>query len=328
VANTSSRTLRLLSLLQTHRYWPGAELADRLEVSVRTLRRDIDRLRELGYPVEANRGVDGGYQLAPGAALPPLVLDDEEAVALAVGLQTAVQSGVAGVAESSVRALAKVVQVMPPRLRRRVEALRAMTVPATWGSTGPTVDPGNLTVLAQACRDTERLEFAYTSSSGERTERHVEPLRLVPLGRRWYLVAYDLVRHDWRSFRLDRLDRPRSTGARFRPRELPAEDAASFVRARMGQLPAPYTVEVLVDAPAEPVRRHLGRWAVVEDVDEHRCMLRMRTDSLDWPAMALGSLGAEFTVHSPPELLDHLRRWAGTFGRAAGRGSLEHVGNS
>jgi predicted DNA-binding transcriptional regulator YafY len=176
MANTSSRTLRLLSLLQTHRYWPGAELADRLEVSVRTLRRDIDRLRELGYPVEASRGVDGGYQLAPGAALPPLVLDDEEAVALAVGLQTAAQGGVAGIAESSVRALAKVVQVMPPRLRHRVDALRAMTVPAGWGSSGPSVDPGDLTVLAQACRDTERLEFGYTSASGERTERHVEPL--------------------------------------------------------------------------------------------------------------------------------------------------------
>src|SRR3712207_1880444 len=161
MANTSSRTLRLLSLLQTHRYWPGAELAERLGVSVRTLRRDIDRLRELGYPVEASRGVDGGYQLAAGAALPPLLLDDDEAVALAVGLQAAAQGGVAGIAESSVRALAKVVQVMPPRLRRRVDALRAMTVPVEWGSggAGPTVDPGVLTTVALACRDGERLEF-------------------------------------------------------------------------------------------------------------------------------------------------------------------------
>src|ERR671932_534581 len=134
MANTSSRTLRLLSLLQTHRYWPGAELADRLQVSVRTLRRDVDRLRELGYPVEAQRGVDGGYQLAAGAAMPPLVLDDEEAVALAVGLQAAAQGGVEGIAETSVRALAKVVQVMPARLRHRVDALRAMTVPMGWGA--------------------------------------------------------------------------------------------------------------------------------------------------------------------------------------------------
>src|SRR6266851_2217327 len=194
MANTSSRTLRLLSLLQTHRFWPGDELADRLEVSPRTLRRDIDRLRELGYPVDAHRGVDGGYQLAAGAVLPPLVLDDEEAVALAIGLRTAAQGAVAGIEEASVRALAKVVHVMPPRLRRRVDALRAATVPAVWATTGPTVDAGLLTAVAQACRDEERLRFAYTVQSGERTARHVEPHRLVSLGRRWYLVAYDLLR--------------------------------------------------------------------------------------------------------------------------------------
>ena len=318
MANTSSRTLRLLSLLQTHRYWPGSELADRLGVSVRTLRRDIDRLRELGYPVEASRGVDGGYQLAAGAALPPLVLDDEEAVALAVGLQAAAQGGVAGIAESSVRALAKVVQVMPPRLRRRVDALRAMTVPAGWGSSEIAVDPAVLTVLAQACRDTERIEFGYTAASRDRTERHVEPLRLVSLGRRWYLVAYDLVRQDWRSFRLDRIDRPRSTGARFRPRELPADDAAAFVRAGVDQNPAWWTVEVRVAAPADVVQQQVGRWGTVEADGDGASVLYMRADSLDWPAMVLGSLGADFTVVTPPELLDHVRRWADTFGRARG----------
>ena len=318
MANTSSRTLRLLSLLQNHRYWPGSELADRLEVSVRTLRRDVDRLRELGYPVDAYRGVDGGYQLAAGAALPPLVLDDEEAVALAVGLQAAAQGAVAGIAESSVRALTKVVQVMPPRLRRRVEALRAMTVPAVWGSSGPSVDPGALTAVAQACRDTERLEFGYTAAGGEQTSRHVEPLRLVSLGRRWYLVAYDLARHDWRSFRLDRLDRPRSTGVRFRPRRLPADDAAAFVRAGIDHLPAPYAVEVLVHAPAAAVRERIGRWAAVDDVGDGRCLLRMNTDSLDWPALALGAVGADFEVRSPPELLDHVRSWGHRFSRATG----------
>src|SRR5918998_829831 len=271
MANTSSRALRLLSLLQTHRYWPGVELAERLEVSVRTLRRDIDRLRELGYPVQAHRGVDGGYQLAAGAALPPLVLDDEEAVALAVGLQAAAQGAVAGIAESSVRALTKVVQVMPPRLRRRVEALRAMTVPAAWGSSGPSVDPGVLTAVAQAGRDTERLEFGYTAAGGEHPGRHVEPVRLVSLGRRWYLVAYDLTRHDWRSFRVDRVSGPRTTGARYLPRTLPAEDAAA--------------------GGAGEGRRRRGR----------------RADSPDWPAMIIGSLGADAEVVSPPELLDHLR---------------------
>src|SRR3954452_1012964 len=174
MAVTSTRTLRLLSLLQSRRHWSGADLADRLGVSARTLRRDVDRLRELGYPVEARRGVDGGYTLAPGAALPPLVLDDEEAVALALGLQAAAQGAVAGMAESSVRALAKVVQVMPVRLRRRVDALRQMTVPAGWGApTGPTVDPGLLPTVALACRDSERLEFTYTAAAGQRTERLV-----------------------------------------------------------------------------------------------------------------------------------------------------------
>ena len=318
MANTSSRMLRLLSLLQTHRYWPGTDLAARLEVSVRTLRRDIDRLRELGYPVEANRGVDGGYQLAAGAALPPLVLDDEEAVALAVGLQAAAQGGVAGIAESSVRALAKVVQVMPPRLRRRVDALRAMTVPAGWGSASADVDPGVLTVLAQACRDTERVRFAYTSAAGESSSRDVEPLRLVSLGRRWYLVAYDLTRHDWRSFRLDRLDTPDRTGARFRPRELPAEDAAAFVRAGIDRNPTWWVVEVRVAAPVDVVRAAVGRWGTTEDDGDGRSVLRMRADTLDWPAMLLGTIGADFEVVSPPELLDHVQDWARTFDRATG----------
>src|SRR4051794_3490607 len=164
MAATSVRMLRLLSLLQTHRYWPGAELAGRLEVSIRTLRRDVDRLRELGYPVDAQRGLDGGYQLAPGASLPPLVLDDEEAVALAVGLMAAASSAVAGTAESSVRALTKVIRVMPPRLRRRVDALRAMTEPAPFAPADAAVDPTTLTTVAQACRDAERLRFDYRSA--------------------------------------------------------------------------------------------------------------------------------------------------------------------
>ncbi len=316
MANTSSRTLQLLSLLQTHRYWPGDDLARRLEVSVRTLRRDIERLRELGYPVQASRGVDGGYQLAPGASLPPLVLDDEEAVALAVGLQNAAQGAVAGIAESSVRALSKVVRVMPPRLRARVEAVRAMTVAPIWNNAGQVVDPATLVAVAQVCRDTERLEFDYTAADGRHTERNVEPLRLVSLGRRWYLVAYDLGRHDWRSFRLDRMRCPRGTGVRFRPRELPAEDAAAFVRAGIGAIPTSLSVEVLVQASGAFVRERVGRWSTVQDVTDERCVLRMNTDSLDWPAMALGSLGAEFTVIAPVELRDLLEEWAGRFQRA------------
>jgi predicted DNA-binding transcriptional regulator YafY len=317
VANTSSRTLRLLSLLQTHRFWPGGELAGRLDVSVRTLRRDIDRLRELGYPVEASRGVDGGYQLAAGAALPPLVVDDDEAVAIAVGMQAAAQGAVAGIEEPAVRALTKVVQVMPPRLRRRVDALRAVTEPATWGShAAPALDPAVLIAVAQACRDTERLEFTYTARGGEASQRHVEPHRLVPLGRRWYLVAYDLMRHDWRSFRLDRLTSPRTTGARFRTRELPAADAAAFVRAGVEVQARPYAVEALVHAPAEPVRERAGRWGHVDERSETTCVLRMTADSLDWPAMLLGSIGAEFEVITPVELAEQVREWGERFARA------------
>jgi predicted DNA-binding transcriptional regulator YafY len=306
MAATSSRTLRLLSMLQSRRHWAGADLAERLGVSVRTLRRDVDRLRELGYPVEAARGVDGGYALAPGAALPPLVLDDEEAVALAVGLQAAATMEVAGMAETSVRALAKVVQVMPARLRRRVDALRAVTVPAAWGSSsGGTVDPGVLTTVALACRDAERLTFSY--SGGTLPERSVEPFRLVSLGRRWYLVAYDLDRGDWRTFRLDRLTAPQGTGARFAPRRFPAADAATFVRDRLADVPWGVAVEAVVEAPADAVRTRIGRWATVTDDGPERCRVRMDADLLEWPATALAMTGAEFSVLSPPELRDHLR---------------------
>jgi predicted DNA-binding transcriptional regulator YafY len=317
MANTSSRTLRLLSLLQTHRYWPGGELADQLGVSVRTLRRDVDRLRELGYPVAAQRGIDGGYQLAPGAALPPLVVDDEEAVALAVGLQAAAQGAIDGIAESSVRALTKVVQVMPARLRRRVEALRTMTVPAGWGTPAQAgIEPDVLTTVALTCRDSERLRFSYTAAGGARTDRQVEPHRLVCLGRRWYLVAYDLTRHDWRSFRLDRLTDPQPTGARFRPRDLPATDAAEFVRTGLTNLPRPYRVEALIDAPAATVRHRIGRWATVEEVDPQRCRIHMTTDSLDWPTLALGTLDSTFHIVQPPELLTRIHAWGARFTQA------------
>jgi predicted DNA-binding transcriptional regulator YafY len=317
MANTSTRTLRLLSLLQTRRYWPGTELAGRLQISVRTLRRDIDRLRELGYPIQAQRGVEGGYQLAAGTALPPLLVDDDEAVALAIGLQAAAQGAVEGIAESSVRALAKLVQVMPGRLRRQVEALSAMTVPATWGNTARTsVDPGILTTIALACRDSERLRFSYTAADGQRTGRHVEPHRLVLLGPRWYLVGYDLTRQDWRSFRLDRLTAPAGTRARFRPRELPAVDAAAFVRAGVDNLTTTYRVEVAVEAPAATIRQRIGRWAEVTEIDAARCRFRMTADSLDWPTMALGVIGADFQVVSPPELLDRVRDWGRRFNQA------------
>ena len=229
------------------------------------------------------------------------------------------------IAESSVRALAKVVQVMPARLRRRVEALGAMTVPASWGSGAQaSVDPGILTSVALACRDSERLRFSYTAAAGQRTERHVEPNRMVLLGRRWYLVGYDLTRQDWRSFRLDRLTAPRGTGIPFRPRTLPAADAAAFVRAGLDNAFASWDVEVVIEAPATDVRQRIGRWCTVEDIGATRCRVRMTGDSLDWPIMALGLAGADFQVVSPPELLDRVRDWGRRFGQATLQHGLAH----
>ncbi|MGH2688630.1 MAG: helix-turn-helix transcriptional regulator [Actinomycetota bacterium] len=321
MANTSGRMLRLLSLLQTHRYWPGAELAERLEVSPRTLRRDVDRLRALGYPVEATPGVAGGYQLAAGATLPPLLLDDEEAVAIAVALRTSATGAVAGIEETSLRALAKVVQVLPSRLRRRVDALRAFTVGPAPGA-GPTVDPAALTTIALACRDGERLGFGYTRRDGETAPRLVEPHRMVMHGRRWYLVAWDTGREDWRSFRVDRMVDPRSAGARFTPRELPGGDAAAFVRAGIAAIPMRHHVEVTFEAPADRVSRFVGPWGTVEALGAGWCRLTMNVDSLDWPAMVLAAVGADFVVVRPPELVEHVRAAAARFARATAVGAI------
>ncbi len=318
MANTSSRTLRLLSLLQTHRYWAGVELADRLDVSVRTLRRDVDRLRDLGYPVEAGRGVGGGYQLAPGASLPPLVLDDEEAVALAVGLHTAAQGSLTGIAEASVRALAKVIQVMPRGLRRRVEALRSATVAPTWGGP-PNTDPEALVILAQACRDDERVTFGYQTADSRTGDRRIEPAQLVPIGRRWYLVGYDLDRGAWRSFRLDRMQRPELTGKRFAPRPLPGGNAAAFVEAgrrRSGQ----HQVRLELAAGAAAVRAVIGPWCEVTELDGGRCQVEITADSLQWAAFAVGVTGAEITACDSPELIALLRDWSERFARV---GSLQ-----
>jgi predicted DNA-binding transcriptional regulator YafY len=329
MANTSSRALRLLSLLQNHRYWAGAELAERLGVSPRTLRRDVDRLRELGYPVEAHRGVDGGYQLAAGGALPPLVVDDEEAIALTVGLRLATlgTAGLGGataadtIAEASARALAKVTAVLPARLRRRAEALAAMTEPATWDAARPGqtpgIDPDVLTAAALACRDSERVRFDYTAASGDRTRRETEPHRLVVLDRRWYLVAYDLTRHDWRSFRLDRVAGPlQPTGARFRQRELPAGDAAEFVRRGIVSAPA-QQAEAIVEAPAADIRERIGRWATVAEAGPGRCQVTMTSPANGLgPLIALGLTDADFRVLSPPELAERIRVWGTRFTRA------------
>ncbi|WP_114424074.1 helix-turn-helix transcriptional regulator [Nocardioides houyundeii] len=312
--STSARMLRLLSLLQTHRYWPGGELSQRLEVSPRTLRRDIERLRDLGYQVDAVRGVAGGYQLRAGGSLPPLLLEDEEAVAVAVGLRSAAAASVGGIQDFSVQALAKVIALMPPRLRRQLDAVASETeTPGPWAG-GPVVDAGVLTTLAQACRDQEPVTFDYSAVGAETTHRRVEPLKMVSLGRRWYLVAYDRDRLDWRSFRLDRITAPVPGGPRFRPRELPAADALSFVQAGIRRRPQRYAVRVRVAAEPERLMALAGRWAEVSAV-EGGCLLEMNTDSLGWPLMVLGECGADFTVESPPELVTAVAEVAARFGR-------------
>ncbi len=234
---TSSRLLTLLSLLQARRDWPGAELASRLEVSGRTIRRDVERLRDLGYPVESLTGPAGGYTLRAGTAMPPLLLDDDEAIAIAVGLRTAAKASVTGIEEAAVRALVKLEQVLPSRLRRRVAALGQATITMPGG--GPTVDPQDLTTLAACCRDLECLRFAYTGRDGAESRREVEPHSVVNLGRRWYLVAWDRKREDWRTFRVDRLERPASMGVRFTARKLPAKDAAAYVTESIRATAAP-----------------------------------------------------------------------------------------
>jgi predicted DNA-binding transcriptional regulator YafY len=272
----------------------------------------VDRLRELGYPVRASRGVGGGYQLGAGATMPPLLLDDNEAVAIAVGLRTAATSAIAGIEETSVQALTKLVQLLPASLRRRVDALASSTTPAP-PVRGPTVGVEALTTLALACRDSQRVRFRYAPREGAPMERLVEPHRLVALGRRWYVLAFDLDRQDWRSFRLDRLSNATASGARFRPRALPAADAAAFVQASIAAQPVRYEVEILVHAPAEQVARTVGQWATVEAVAAPTCRLRMRVDDLIWPTMVLGAVDADFEVIQPSELTDHLHRVAQRF---------------
>jgi predicted DNA-binding transcriptional regulator YafY len=303
---TSSRLLTLLSLLQGRRDWPGNELAERLEVSPRTIRRDVERLRTLGYPVESMTGPAGGYQLRAGTAMPPLLLDDDEAIAIAVGLRTAAGGSVTGIEETAVRALVKLEQVLPAHLRRRVQALQAATQTLqVYG--GPQVDPQCLTVIAAAVRDRERVRFDYTARDRAGSRREVEPHSLVNAGRRWYLVAFDRGRDDWRTFRVDRIAGPASTGARFHPRVLPAKDAAAFVAQSLQSYPSRYEARVTVECPAAELqgRRWLG--GDVTAIDDHRCELRTSDDNLDWLAMRIAMLASPYTVHGPPELIERLR---------------------
>jgi predicted DNA-binding transcriptional regulator YafY len=311
VLETSERLLRLLSLLQARRDWSGAELAQRLEVGPRTVRRDVDRLRRLGYPVRATRGVGGGYRLGAGASLPPLLLDEGEAVAVAVGLRTAAGVGVAGIEETSVRALAKLEQVLPSRLRRRVGAVGAATVPYPRS--------GTLAVIAAGSRDHERLRFAYRGHEGELSRRLVEPHRLVHTGRRWYLVAWDVGREDWRTFRVDRIGAPPSTDRPFAPREPPAEDIAAYVSRAVSAARDRYQARVVLRAPlAEVARRVPHTVGTLEPIDERTCLLRTGADWLGGLAVYIAEIGVDFEVLEPLELVERVRELAGRFARATG----------
>ncbi|MFI7280649.1 helix-turn-helix transcriptional regulator [Micromonospora chersina] len=315
---TSARLLRLLSLLQTPRDWTGAELADRLAVSTRTVRNDVERLRALGYPVHGTRGAVGGYRLGAGAALPPLLLDDEEAVAVAVGLRTAAGGSVAGIEETSLRALAKLEQVLPHRLRRRVTALHTHTVRVPHDQPGPTVDAETLSVLGAACRDRERLRFDYVRHDGTADRRDVEPYRLVNWGRRWYLVAFDPARDDWRTFRVDRISPRTPTGPRFAARDLPG-DVVDRVRHGVSSAAWRHRATVRVHAPAEVVADRINpAVGTVEPVGDAACLLHTGADRLETIAVWLGLLDLDFTVENPPELADLLRTLAARYLRAAG----------
>ncbi|WP_216853425.1 helix-turn-helix transcriptional regulator [Phytoactinopolyspora halotolerans] len=319
MTNTPARLLRLLSLLQSPREWPGSELAARLGVSTRTVRRDIDRLRELGYPVEAAMGALGGYRLVAGAAMPPLLLDDDEAVAVAVGVRTAAGLAVDGLGEASVRALAKLEQVLPARLRYRVRIINAATAPLS--GDGPEVDPETLTGLAASVTAAERVRFSYQANDSTVTKRLVEPAGLVVSGRRWYLVGHDLGRAAWRTFRVDRIRDVHRTGVRTAPPELPAADAAAYVQGRRSDWGTPTVhVRVTFDAPVHDVAGRLGDVpGQVVAVDDRCCRLDgRRDDSMAWLAARLMTLGCDFVVEEPPELIEQVRALGARALRAAG----------
>ena len=317
MSDPTARTLALLSLLQTHRHWSGDDLADRLGVSVRTVRRDVDRLRLLGYQVDAASGLEGGYRLAAGASLPPLLVDDDEAVALAVGLGAASGAAIEGIDEVAVRLLAKLDRVLPDRLQRRVEALHSNTEVLRWAP-DTFVPAATLTLLAQACRDREEVRFDYTRRDGESARRLVRPHQLVSVGHRWYVVAFDVRRDDWRTFRVDRMEEPALAGVRFAPLDLPAESSAEFVaaglRASRQQLAA--TVELTGD-PAEIER--FARWFEVELTHgaDGTTVAVVRAEAAEWLASLVAILATTFDVRlldATDEVREHLDRAATRLG--------------
>jgi predicted DNA-binding transcriptional regulator YafY len=297
-APTAKRLLALLSLLQGRREWPGTVLAERLGVSGRTVRRDVERLRSLGYPIDSTTGPAGGYSLTSGAAMPPLLLDDDEAIAVAIALRTAARSAVAGVEETALQALVKLEQVLPARLRRRVQAFGATEVVGGSGG-GPAVDAAVLTVLGAACRDRELLRFAYRGRDGERSRRLVEPHALLAHGRRWYLLAFDPSRTGWRTFRVDRVSSPAPAGSGFQPRTVPGGDAAAYLTRTLAGVVYRHEARVRYLAPRSelPVRVS-GGWGELRELSDGTCVYETSDDNLDWLALRIAAPNVDF------ELLD------------------------
>jgi predicted DNA-binding transcriptional regulator YafY len=312
---TSARLLRLLSLFQGRRYWSGADLAQRLEVTSRTLRRDVDKLRSLGYPIHSSTGTEGGYQLGAGTEMPPLLLDDEEAVAVAMGLRWAATGSIEGVEEASMRALLKIEQILPPRLGRRVAALQSVVLT----SSGPSaaVDARTLSTIAGACREHETLRFRYRDKTGVASARSVEPHRVVNTWRRWYLVAWDVERKDWRTFRVDRMERcAAAPGVRFIQRDPPARDLAAYVT--QSGVNARCRAKLKLFAPAAVIAERLPpSMGLVEPIDEQSCFYETGSSSYESLAMHVALIGADFEIIEPVELVEQVRRLAERYRRAA-----------
>ncbi len=315
---STARVLQLLGLLQSRRVWTSEELAERLEVTTRSVRRDVDRLRELGYPVHASKGHGGGYQLGAGAALPPLLLDPDEAVAMAVCLRLAAGGSVAGVGESALRALSKLDQVMPARLRSQVAAVHDSTVTLAPTSRDVPVDPEVLMRLARACRDHEHVNLTYTDIRANETQRRLEPYQLVTTGRRWYLLAYDRDKQDWRSLRLDRMAEVRALGSTFIPRRAP--DAARYVQRAITSSPYRYIARVRYQAPPDVVAQTFSSASVqIEPDGPDACIMTTGADDPDVMALYLAMPGCEFQVLEPPEVADAVRTAAERLRRAGAR---------
>lgn len=313
---TSARLLQLLSLLQLRREWTGPALAERLDVTERTVRRDIDKLRHLGYPIHASPGIAGGYQLGAGAQLPPLLLDDNEALAVALGLNSVAAGPVAGIGEASVRALAKLEQVLPSRLRPRFAMLKAAVT--TLPSNAATVDPQQLTVVSAAIADKRQLSFDYVKSDGGAGRRLVEPYRLVDTGRRWYLVAWDVDREDWRTFRADRIASLPSERRKYVPRPPPAKDLAEYVQRSITRSPYRFDVVVRLHAPIAEVAAIVGpQLAALSDDGGNATILRAGWDSLAAPAAQLAALDMGFEILAPEEFKDYARTLALRLNQAA-----------